>query len=43
MSDNDRYLAFADIKAATYFDLDVKEENWRQIGKRLHTKNSAQE
>ena len=43
VSDDDRYLAFENIKkAAEYYDIDVKEENWRQLGKQPHSKNPAQ-
>ena len=43
VSDEDRYLAFANIKkAAEYYDVEVKEANRRQLGKRPHTKNPAQ-
>jgi hypothetical protein len=42
VSDNDRDLAFANIlKAARHFGVTVEEENWRQLGKRPHTRNSA--
>ncbi|RPI25240.1 MAG: hypothetical protein EHM70_20330 [Chloroflexota bacterium] len=44
VSDDDRYLAFENIKkAAKYYDVEVKEENWRQLGKVPHTRNPAQE
>jgi len=44
VSDDDRYLAFENIKkAAKYYDVEVKEENWRQLGKEPHTRNPAQE
>ncbi len=42
VSDDDRDLAFANIKAAaTHFHVEVAEESWRQLGKHPHTKNSA--
>lgn len=42
--DEDRELAFANIKkAAEHYHIDVKEENWHQLGKKPHTKNTAQE
>lgn len=42
VSDADRDLAFANIiKAAKHYDLKVEEENWRQLGKKPHTKNTA--
>jgi hypothetical protein len=42
VSDQDRELAFANIKkAAKHFDVEVEEENWQQLGKKAHTKNSA--
>ncbi len=42
VSDADRDLAFANIKeAAKYYDVDVEEEHWHQLGKKPHTKNPA--
>lgn len=42
VSDADRDLAFANIKAAArHFGIDIEEENWRQLGKKPHTKNPA--
>jgi hypothetical protein len=42
VSDSDRDLAFANIlKAARYFKVEVAEESWHQLGKKLHTNNSA--
>ncbi len=42
VTDADRDLAFRNIKkAAAHYDVDVAEENWRQLGKRPHTKNPA--
>jgi hypothetical protein len=44
VSDRDRDLAFANIeKAARHYEIDIEEENWRQLGKQPHTKNPAQE
>lgn len=43
VSDKDRELAFANIKAAAkHFGIEIKEESWHQLGKKPHTKNSAQ-
>jgi hypothetical protein len=43
VSDADRDLAFANIKkAAEHYDVDVAESNWRQLGKKPHTRNPAQ-
>jgi hypothetical protein len=42
VSDADRDLAFANIlKAARHFDITVEETNWHQLGKQVHTNNSA--
>jgi hypothetical protein len=42
VTDEDRALAFANIrKAAEHYGVEVDEENWRQLGKRPHTHNSA--
>jgi len=42
VSDNDRDVAFANIlKAAHHFHVPVSEENWRELGKRPHTKNAS--
>lgn len=42
VSDNDRDLAFANIlKAARHFGVTVDEDDWRQLGKKPHTKNPA--
>jgi hypothetical protein len=42
VSDADRELAFANIKkAAKYFDVDVEESSWRDLGKRPHTRNRS--
>lgn len=44
VSNDERDLAFANIrKAAEYFGVDMKETDWRQLGPRPHTRNSAQE
>jgi len=42
VSDSDRDLAFANIvKAAGHFGITVEEDNWHQLGKQAHTKNTA--
>jgi Family of unknown function (DUF6582) len=42
VSDDDRDLAFANIKAAAkHCDVEVAEESWRQLGKHPHTANAA--
>ena len=42
VSDADRDLAFANIKkAAAHYKVEIAEDDWRQLGKRPHTKNSA--
>ncbi|MDR3573327.1 MAG: hypothetical protein P4L50_05680 [Anaerolineaceae bacterium] len=42
VSDEDRDLAFANIlKAAKYFHIEVEEDNWRQLGRKAHTRNTA--
>jgi len=42
VSDEDRDVAFANIKkAAEHYDVEVEEDNWRQLGKKPHTKNPA--
>ena len=44
VSDADRDLAFANIQAAArHYDVQVEESDWRQLGKRPHTKNTAHE
>ena len=44
VSDADRELAFANIKkAAQHYDVDVEESSWRDLGKRPHTRNRAQD
>ena len=43
VSDAERDLAFANIKkAAQYYDIDVEERSWHDLGKHPHTKNPAQ-
>ena len=42
VSDADRDLAFANIrKAAGHFDVEVAETDWRQLGQRPHTRDTA--
>jgi hypothetical protein len=42
-SDKDREIAFANIKkAAEYYGVQVAETDWRELGKKPHTKNMAQ-
>jgi hypothetical protein len=42
VSDSDRDTAFANIKkAAKHYGIDVEEDDWRQLGKQPHTRNSA--
>jgi hypothetical protein len=42
VSDADRELAFANIRAAAkHFDVEVAETDWKQLGKKPHTKNPA--
>ena len=42
VSDADRDLAFANIKkAAAHYKVEIAEDNWRQLGKQPHTKNTA--
>jgi hypothetical protein len=42
VNDEERDQAFANILAAAkHYDVDVEETNWRQLGKRPHTRNSA--
>jgi hypothetical protein len=39
VSDADRELAFANIKkAAQHYDVEMDEDNWRELGKRPHTR-----
>ena len=43
VSDAERDLAFANIRrAAAHYGVDLQETDWRQLGKRPHTKNPAQ-
>jgi len=40
--DADRELAFANIKkAAAHYGVEIAQDDWRQLGKGPHTKNSA--
>jgi len=42
VSDADRDLAFANIKkAAAHYKVEIAEDDWRELGKEPHTKNSA--
>jgi len=42
VSDAERDQAFANIRAAAkHYDVDVAETDWRQLGKRPHTRNPA--
>ena len=42
VSDTDRDLAFANIKAAAEnFGIEIAEDNWRQLGKTLRSRNTA--
>ncbi len=42
VSDADRDQAFANIlKAAKHYGITVEEDNWRQLGKKPHTRNKA--
>ena len=42
VSDADRDLAFANIqKAARHYEVELHEDNWRQLGSQPHTKNAA--
>lgn len=43
VSDEDRDMAFANIKkAAAHYGVDIREADWRDLGKTPHTKNNAQ-
>lgn len=43
VSDEERDLAFANIKrAAEHYGVKVEESDWRELGKKPHTKNAAQ-
>lgn len=42
VTEEERDLAFANIKkAAAHYDVDISEEDWHDLGKKPHTKNSA--
>ena len=42
VSEEDRDSAFANIKkAAKHYGVELKEENWHELGKKPHTKNSS--
>ena len=42
VSDSDRDLAFANIvKAAKHYGITIAENNWRQLAKKAHTKNTT--
>ena len=42
VTDEERDQAFANIRrAAKHYDVDIAEDNWRQLGKRQHTRNAA--
>jgi|SRR5512132_1140156 hypothetical protein len=42
VSNDEREQAFANIrKAAEHYDVDVAEDDWRQLGSKPHTKNPA--
>ena|SRR5690349_16972097 len=42
VSDTEREVAFANIKkAAKHYGINVEEDNWKQLGKKPHTKNAA--
>jgi hypothetical protein len=44
VSDADRDLAFANIKkAAKYYDIEVEEKSWHDLGKKPHTRNPSHE
>ena len=43
VTDDERDQAFANIKkAAKHYGVDVKEESWKDLGKKPHTTNRAQ-
>jgi hypothetical protein len=43
VTDRERDQAFANIRAAArHYGVDVAEDDWRQLGRRPHTENSAQ-
>jgi hypothetical protein len=42
VNDAERDEAFANIKAAAkHYDVEVAEDNWRQLGRQPHTRNPA--
>jgi hypothetical protein len=42
VSDSERDVAFANIvKAAKHFGITIDENDWHQLGKKAHTKNTA--
>jgi len=42
VTDDERDIAFANIKkAAEHFGVEVSEDNWKQLGRKPHTANSA--
>src|SRR5258708_24467440 len=42
VSEEDREKAFANIKkAAEHYGVEMKEDNWKQLGKKPHSANSA--
>ncbi len=42
VSDEERDQAFANIKkAAKHYGIEVEESNWRELGKKPHTRNPA--
>jgi hypothetical protein len=42
VSDQERDVAFANIKkAARHYGIEVEEDNWKQLGKKPHTRNAA--
>jgi hypothetical protein len=44
VSDEDRELAFANIKeAADYYDVDVSETDWKELGSQAHTGRTAED
>jgi hypothetical protein len=43
VTDEERDQAFANIKkAAEHYKVELKEDNWKQLGKKPHTANPAQ-
>ena len=42
VSEEERDIAFANIKkAAKHYGVELKEDNWQELGKKPHTKNSS--